>query len=168
MVAETLTASPLPVGAGHGLSKNLKIFYNKYEIPAQVEDGDIFELGYLPKNVMVCGCVFVADDIDTGTEALDMDVGWAANGGGSATYTDPETGHTYTNSGASASAAGFSNAGVLTGDGLAELHTGNQRVQFYVDPLYFSEKTMVQIEANAAANAFAAGGAAVYLIYYAL
>lgn len=168
MTAETLSNSPLTVGAAHGLAKNTKIWHRKYEIAANVEDGDIFELGYLPANVMVCASVFVCDDIDTGTEALDMDVGWAANGGGAATYTDSETGVTYTNSGTTASATGFNNAGVLTGDGIAELHTGNQRIQFFADPLYFSEKTKVQIEANVAANAFAAGTAAVYLLYYAI
>jgi hypothetical protein len=166
MAAETLAASLLPIGATAGLSKTVKVWYNKYEIAAQVEDGDIFELGYLPKGCMVMASVFVCDDIDTGTEALDMDLGWAANGGGSATYTDTATGITYTNSGASASAAGLSNAGVLTGDGIAELHTGNQRIQFYAEPLFFSEKTKVQIEANAAANAFAAGTAAAYILYY--
>lgn len=168
MTAETLTNTYMTVGAGHGLSKGLKIWHRKYEIAANVEDGDIFELGYIPKNSMVCACVFICDDIDTGTEALDMDVGWAANGGGSATYTDSDTGVTYTNSASTASATGFSNAGVLTGDGIAELHTGNQRIQFYPDPLFFSEETKVQIEANVAANAFAAGTAAVYLIYYVL
>lgn len=168
MVAETLSNSPLSLAAAHGLSKNLKVAHFKYEIAAQVEDGDIFQLGYIPKNSMVCGVVFSCDDIDTGTEALDLDVGWADNGGGSATYVDPGTGVTYTNSGASASAAGFVNSGVLTGDGLGESHTGNQRIQFYPDPLYFSEKTMVQIEANVAANSFTAGTAGVYVIYYVL
>jgi hypothetical protein len=168
MAAETLTNAIMTVGAAHGLSKNLKVWHRKYEIAANVEDGDIFELGFLPGNVMVCGSVFVCDDIDTGTEALDMDLGWAANGGGSATYTDSETGVTYTNSGASASPTGFSNAGVLTGDGLAESHTGNVRVQFYPDPLFFSAKTKVQIEANAPANAFTAGTAGAYILYYAL
>jgi len=166
MTAETLSNTYMTVGAAHGLAKNLKIWHRKYEIAANVEAGDIFELGYLPKNSMVCGCVFVLDDIDTGTEALDMDVGWTANGGASATFYDSETGVTYTNAAATASATGFSNAGVLTGDGIAELHTGNQRIQFYPDPLFFSEKTKVQIEANVAANAFAAGTAGVYLIYY--
>lgn len=167
MAAETLAASLLPIGATAGLSKSVKVWYNKYEIAAQLEDGDIFELGYLPKGCMVIASVFVCDDLDTGnSESLDMDLGWADNGGGSATYTDTATGTTYTNSGASASAAGFSNAGVLTGDGIDELHTGNQRIQFYADPLYFSEKTKVQIEANAASNAFAAGTAAAYILYY--
>lgn len=168
MVAETLSNSLLTVGASHGLANNVKVWHRKYEIAANVEDGDIFELGYLPKNAMVIGCVFSCDDIDTGTEALDLDVGWAANSGGSATHYDSETGVTYTNSGASASATGFVNSGVLTGDGLAESHSGNQRIQFYPDPLYFSEKTMVQIEANAAAGAFTAGTAGVYLFYYVL
>lgn len=167
MVAETLTNSLMTVGPTHGLAGNLKVWHRKYEIAAQVEDGDIFELGYIPGRIMVCGSAFVCDDIDTGTEALDMDVGWAA-AGGSETYTDPETGITYTNAAASASPTGLHNAGVLTGDGLAESHTGNLRVQFYPDPLYFSSKTKIQIEANAAANAFAAGTAAVYIFYYAL
>ena len=168
MAAETLSNSPLTVGAGHGLSKNLEVWHRKYEIAANVEDGDIFELGYLPKNSMVIAAAFSLDDIDTGTEALDMDLGWAANSGGSATHIDSETGVTYTNSGASASAAGFVNAGVLTGDGLAESHTGNQRLQFFPEPLFFSEQTKVQIEANAAAGTFTAGTAGAYLLYYVL
>lgn len=167
MTAETLSNSYMTTGAMHGLSKTLKVWHRKYEIAAQVEDGDIFELGYLPGNVMVCGAVFVCDDLDTGTEALDLDVGYAA-AGGSETYTDPDTGVTYTNTSASASATGLVNAGVLTGDGIAELHTGNQRIQFFPDPLYFSTKTKIQIEANVAAATFAAGTAAVYLIYYVL
>lgn len=166
MAAETLTNAVMSVGATGGLAKNLKIWHRKYEIAANVEDGDIFELGYLPKNSMVVACVFALDDIDTGTEALDMDVGWAANGGGEATFFDSDTGVTYTNAGNAADPDGFVNAGVLTGDGIAELHTGNQRIKFYPDPLYFSEQTKVQIEANVAANAFAAGTAGVYLFYY--
>ena len=167
MVAETLTNSLMTVGPTHGLAGNLKVWHRKYEIAAQVEDGDIFEIGYIPGRIMVIGSAFACDDMDTGTEALDLDVGWAA-AGGSETYTDPETGVTYTNAAASASASGLHNAGVLTGDGLAESHTGNLRVQFYVDPLYFSSKTKIQIEANAAAATFAAGGAGVYIFYYAL
>lgn len=168
MAAETLSNSPMTVGPHHGLLGNVKVWHRKYEIAANVEDGDIFELGYLPSNVLVLGCAFVCDDLDTGTEAIDMDVGWAANSGGSATYTDLDTGITYTNSGANASATGLVNAGVLTGDGISEAWTGNQRIQFFPDPLYFSAKTKIQIEANAAAATFAAGTAAVYLFYVAL
>jgi hypothetical protein len=168
MAAETLTNALMTVGPTHGLAGNLKVWHRKYEIAANVEDGDIFELGYIPGRIMVCGSALACDDMDTGTEALDMDVGWAANGDGSTTYTDPETGVTYTNAAASAVVAGLHNAGVLTGDGLAESHTGNLRVQFYTEPLYFSAKTKIQIEANVAAATFAAGGAGVYIFYYAL
>jgi hypothetical protein len=167
MAAETLTASPLAVAATHGLSRTLKVWEGTYEIAANVEDGDIFELGHLPAHCVVIGGIFVADDLDTGTEAMDMDVGWAANGTSSAaTWYNTLTGETLTDAGNSASVAGFSNMGVLTGDGIAELHTGNQRIQFYVDPLYFAAKTKVQIEANVAANAGGTGTVRVYLIYY--
>lgn len=168
MAAETLSNSPLTQSPAHGLFGNLKVFHRKYEIAVTVEDGDIFELGYLPARSMVIGCVFKLDDTDTGTEVLDMDVGWAAAGEETDTYTDPATGVVYTNVAATADPDGFVNAGVLTGDGVTSAWTGEQRVQFYTDPLFFSAKTMVQIEANVPANVFAAGGAAVYLFYYML
>lgn len=170
MTAETLSNDPLTTGATHGLSHTLKVWHRKYEIAANVEDGDIFELGYLPKNAVVCGGWVAADDIDTGTEALDIDVGWAANGGGSATYTDAETGVTYTNAGANASPSGLANVGVMTGDGSAEIYQAgvSYRAMVFPDPLWFSEKTKVQLEANAAANAFAAGTFGVYILYYVL
>ena len=167
MVAETLTNTYMTTGAAHGMAKNLKVWHRKYEIAANVEDGDIFELGYLPRNSMVCGSILAFDDMDTGTETLDIDLGWAANGG-TGTYTDPDTGVSYTDSGASASATGLCNAGVLTGDGIAELHVGNQRIQFYADPLFFSEETKIQLEANAVSATFAAGTAGVYIFYYVL
>ena len=167
MVAETISQSPLALGATNGLSRNLKIWNGYYEIAANVEDGDIFELGHIPANSVVVACAFVADDLDTGTETLDMDVGWAANGtSAAATWKDPLTGETLTDAGNAASAAGLINSGVLTGDGIAELHTGNQRLQIYVDPKYFAADTKIQIEANAAANAGGTGTVRVYLFYF--
>ena len=167
MTAETLTQSPLPVGPTAGLAGTLKRQYFYYEVGGAVEDGDIFELGYLPKGCMVVGGMLAADDLDTGTEVLDMDVGWAANGGGSATFFDSNTGVTLTNSGASASATGFCNAGVWTGDGSAEVYNAgvNYRAFVFPVPLYFSEKTMVQVEANVAANAGHTGTVGVYIDY---
>lgn len=166
MAAETLSNSPLTVGPGIGLAGNAKIWHRKYEIAADVEDGDIFELGKLPANCLVCGGWIAVDDIDTGTEAIDIDVGWAA-AGASETYTDSQTGVTYTNSGASASAAGLCNTGVLSGDGSTEVYAAGKTFRWMVlpDPLYFSAETMVQLEANAAAGTFAAGTFGVYLIY---
>lgn len=170
MVAETLTNSLLPIGATHGLAKNLKVHYLTASIAsAAVEDGDIWKMGYLPGNVMVVGGWMATSDLDTGTEALDIDIGWDA-AGASDTYTDPENGLTYTNSAATASATGICNVGLLSGDGVAEVYnvTKNYRAFAFEKPLYFSAKTMIQIEANTPAGTQAAGTFGVYLLYYSL
>jgi hypothetical protein len=167
MVAETLTRSPLVVAPTAGLAGTLKRQYFSYEIGAAVEDGDIFELGYLPKGCFVVGGCIAADDIDTGTETLDLDVGWAANGGGAATFYDSNTGLTLTNSGENASVAGFCNGGVFTGDGTAEVYNAgvNYRALVFPTPLYFSERTLVQVEANAASHGGHTGTFGVYIDY---
>lgn len=58
---------------------------------------DTIEFCKIPAGATVIGGFFQAADIDTGTEALDIDIGWAANG------TD------------NADTDGFGNLGVLTG-----------------------------------------------------
>ncbi len=163
---ETLSADRASVQPyGHGLAGTLKVAYGKYAVAANVEDGDIFEMCKVPRNCLVVGGVFYTADLDTGTEVLDMDVGWAANGGGAATFTD-KNGTVWTNSGANASAAGFVNSGVLTGDAGGAVAVGNARLFSMQDgPWYFSEETSVQVEANVAANAFAAGNIVVVIHY---
>jgi hypothetical protein len=155
MVAETLTgtraADSFPV-AGHGLGGTLKAAYGSYAVAANVEDGDIFELCKLPAGAVVVGGAFYAGDIDTGTETLDLDVGWAANGTESA---DPD---------------GFVNGGVLTGDAITDLLAAGSNYRPFpmaTGPLTFTNETMVQVEANAAANVFAAGTISV-VVYYVL
>jgi hypothetical protein len=82
MAAETLTATraaatvPVPDNALAGL---LHAHWGSYAIAANVEDGDIFEMHYVPDGATVLDGVVRGDDMDTGTEALDIDVGWAAN-----------------------------------------------------------------------------------------
>lgn len=158
MAVETLAgpyASALPFG--HGLAGNLKVAFGTYAAgTVVVEDGDIRTLCKLPKNSLVIGGWVMAGDGDTGTETLDWDIGWAANGGGSATYVDTRTGTnltTYTNSGASASATGFCNSGVLTGDAITDLMAAGSNLRIFpiTTPLYFSEETQVQLEVNAPA-----------------
>jgi len=150
MAAETLTAVrgaagfPIASFAGAGV---LQCAYGTYTIPAVVEDGDIFEMCWVPAGAIIVGGYFYGADIDTGTEALDMDIGWAANGG-SGTYdtADPD---------------GLGNLGTLTGDAFA---AGN--VSPVVGLMYplsgvlaagtlpqFTKKTKLQIEANTASNA---------------
>lgn len=167
MVAETLTASPLPNGYTQGPAGCVIRSYYTYEIAADSEDGDIWELGYIPKYALVTGGAIVTDDIDTGTEAIDIDLGWAAAGASTDTWKDPRTGVTFTNAAATADPDGFVNTGVLTGDAITDLAAAgtNYRPILLPVPLWFSEKTKLQIEANAAAGTFTAGTFGVYLEY---
>lgn len=172
MAAETLTATQggdkiVPQGAGY--AGNVKAAWGKYTITtAALEDGDIFEMCWLPPNALVLGGNFTVGDLDTGTETVDIDVGWAANTG-QATYVD-QNGTTWDNSGASASATGFVNSGVLTGDAITDLLAAGSNMRPFpmaTGPLLFTGKTQVQIEVNAA-QATPAQGVATVVVYYVL
>lgn len=140
MTAETLTSTrasrtfPVYRGSGGGA---VNFAYGTYEIGAAVEAGDIFEMCIVPKGAYVIDGFVRGDDIDTGTETLDMDIGWAANG------TD------------SADTDGFGNLGVWTGDAVTDLRP---EVQIYYPfngvlkdgPKLFSADTVIQLYANAA------------------
>ena len=145
---ETLTSlrafKGFPVaGVGHGGS--LKTAYGTYSVASNPEDGDIFEMCRIPAGATVVGGRFYAFDIDAGTEALDMDVGWAANGSDAA---DPD---------------GLLNAGVLTGDAVdgVKPESGTSMplggVLLVSGKKQFAKETVIQIEANVAANSFSAG-----------
>ncbi len=141
MVAETLTstraAAAFPV-AGKGDAGTVKFAYGTYEIAANVEDGDIFEMCRVPNGAVVIDGFVRADDLDTGIETLDMDVGWAANGTDAA---DPD---------------GFGNLGVWTGDSVTDIKPEAQiwypfNGVLKDGPKTFSAETVIQVEANAAA-----------------
>lgn len=147
MTAETLTAlraaSTFPAKSSPGGAVDAA--YGTYEIAAAVETGDIFEMCVLPAGARLLSGYFYGDDIDTGTEALDMDIGWAANGG-SGSYDAVDT-------------DGLGNLGTLTGDSFA---TGNLSVaaaliypfqNLIVELPYFTKRTKLQIYANTASNA---------------
>lgn len=163
MAAETLTATraadafPVFKPEGSGL---VCAAYGTYAIAANVEDGDIFEMCKVPAGAVVIGGHFYGADLDTNaTETLDMDIGWAANGG-SGTYdsADPD---------------GLGNLGVLVGDAFAGGNVSPVAGLMY--PLSgllatgvlptFTKETTIQIEANAAAATFAAGSVSV-VVYY--
>ena len=156
MTAETLTAtraaSTFPVG-GVGEANSLKVATGTYEIAANVEDGDIFEMCKLPANAVVVGGWVMGDDLDTGIETLDMDIGWAGNGTDAA---DPD---------------GFGNLGVWTGDvsvhvPVASVYYPLQGVLFASGPKKFSAETTVQVEANAAAATGGTGTLTVVVLYF--
>lgn len=162
MAAETLTATraastfPVfqPTGAGLVCAA-----YGSYDVAANVEDGDIFEMCKVPAGAVILGGHFYGGDLDTGTETLDLDIGWAANGG-SGTYD-------------AADVDGLGNFGVITGDAFATGNVSNVAGANY--PLAgllvtgvlpsFTMETTIQVEANAAAATFAAGTLSV-VVYY--
>lgn len=162
MAAETLTSTRAastfptfqPMGAGL-----VAAAYGTYTLAANVEDGDIFEMCKIPAGATIIGGYLYGDDLDTGTETLDMDIGWAANGG-SGTYdsADPD---------------GLGNLGVLTGDAFA---AGNvSPVAGLIYPFSgvfatgelpsFTKETTIQIEANAAAATGGTGTVSVVVLY---
>lgn len=157
MAAETLTATRAQTGfpvSGVGPASQLLVATGTFEIAANVEDGDIFEMCKVPANaVVVMGWIY-GDDLDTGTEALDMDVGWAANGTDAA---DPD---------------GFGNLGVWSGDAVTDI---KPEVSIFYPfggvlrsdgPKKFSAETTIQVEANAAANSGGTGTMSVVVLYF--
>lgn len=155
MTAETLTAvrarSSFPVNSGFG-GGVVMAAYGTYEVAANVEDGDIFEMCRIPAGATVINGWVFADDLDTGTEALDMDIGWAGNGVEAA---DPD---------------GFGNLGVWTGDATTDVKPEVwNRFPFggllKDGPKTFSAETIIQVEANAAANAGGTGTLSVVVLY---
>lgn len=158
---ETLTgvrAKKKVMPFGHGYGGALYVCHGGYTLAANVEDGDIFELFYTPANFLCLGGWLAAADIDTGTEALVMDLGWAANGGGSETMVDATDGKSYTNAAASASPDGLINGDVWTGDATGNSHgAGNMILVRLPTPLLFTRPTLIQVEANVAANAGGTG-----------
>lgn len=134
-------------------------------IAANPADGDIYTLAKIPAHCLIFGGWFAGDDIDTGVEALDIDLGWAANGLTSAVTTTRNDGDIYTDVGNAASVAGFVNSGILSGDAVTDLIAAGKfyRPIFFGKPLYFGAETTVQAEANAAAGTLTAGNLMVYL-----
>jgi hypothetical protein len=153
-------AASFPVAQAH-TAGNLMVSHGTYEVTINPVDGDIYKMCKVPGGATIIGGFFYADDLDTGTEALDVDVGWAANGG-SGTYD-------------SASVAGLANLGTLSGDAsapnlatavgliynLAGANFGNG------DLPAFTEETTIQIEANTAAETFTAGAMTVVIFWIA-
>lgn len=143
-----------PSAGGNGM---VCAAWGTIEVTANPADGDIYEMCKVPAGATILGGHVYADDLDTGTEALDMDVGWAGNGG-SGTYdsADPD---------------GLGNLGTWTGDAV----TGVKPEVGVYFPLggnllngdfpTFTNETTIQIEANTAANSFTAGALSL-VVYY--
>lgn len=127
--------------------------FGSITVAANPVAADIYEMCRLPKGAIVTGGWFRVADIDTGTETLDMNVGWAANG---TEVADPD---------------GLGNFGVLTGDAV----TGYKPEVGTLLPLggvlltagtqTFSAETLIQVTTVATANSFTAGVMSVLVDY---
>lgn len=155
MAAETLTATraadtfPVFNASGAGV---LCTAWGTYAVAANVEDGDIFEMCKVPAGATIVGGYIQCEDLDTGTEAIDLMVGWAANGSDAA---DPN---------------GLCLAHVFTGDISVHLDIASSIVFFGgvitgAGPKTLTNETTIQVEANTAADTFAAGQMTVVVWY---
>ncbi len=80
----------------------LQVAWGVYTLAANPTAADIIEFCRVPAGATVIGGFLQGADIDTGTEAFDMDIGWAANG---TDVADPD---------------GFGNFGVMDGDAVSQ------------------------------------------------
>jgi hypothetical protein len=151
----------------HGYGSTLAAAWGKITISANPADGDIYEMCYTPSGgdgFVALGGHFSAADLDTGTETLDIDLGWAANGSSSAATKVMPWGEEMTDSGQAASTAGLGNLGVLSGDAVTNYIAGaTHRPILLATPLWFAQPTKIQLEANAASATFASGDASILL-----
>lgn len=147
-------AANFPV-AGHGFAGSLKVAWGTYTLAANPTAADIIRFCRVPAYATVVGGIFYGADIDTGTETLDIDIGWEDNG---TDVADPD---------------GFGNFGVLSGDVITELipvagiWRPLQGVLLTAGPKTFAAETIISGTVNAAA---ATGGTGVLSlnVYYTL
>jgi hypothetical protein len=78
-VLATRAASGFPVfkPTGAGI---LGVAWGTYTHASNLAATTIIQYCRVPKGATVIGGYWYADDLDTGTEELDIDLGWAANG----------------------------------------------------------------------------------------
>jgi hypothetical protein len=136
-------ASTYPVG-GAGAANLLHVAWGVYNIATNPTAADIFQFCKVPAGATVIGGYLQAVDLDTGTEAFDFDIGWAANG---TDVADPD---------------GFGNLDVLTGDVSVHLPVAGIWVPFAgiiqsAGFKKFAAETTLIGTANVAANATGTG-----------
>lgn len=139
------TTAPVRRYTGAGV---VQCAWGSYTLAANPTANDLINFCRIPAGATVIGGELRGEDIDTGTEALDIDIGWPANGG--------------TGVGATADPDGFGNFGVITGDAVTEL---KPEVSIFMPlngtlksgPITFDAETIVQGIVNAAANAGGTG-----------
>lgn len=152
----TYTADQAAAGypvAALGFAGTVKAAFGTLELGTALAQDDVLKFCKVPANAVVIGGWLQGDDIDTGTETLDIDIGWAANG------TE------------AANEDGFGNFGVISGDPVTGIkpETGIYLplggVLYTGGPQKFSAETTITGDVNAAANAGGTGTLTVVVLY---
>jgi len=151
----TRAAANFPVGGYVGAGV-LNVAYGSYTLAANPTGADILKACRIPAGATVLGGWVRGEDLDTGTAALDFDIGWPANGG--------------TGVGATADPDGLGNFGVLNGTSVANyLPEGGILAPLHgtlaTGPKSFDAETTIQIVFNVAANAVGTGVLTVVVFY---
>jgi hypothetical protein len=146
--ATTAPVPGLPVPNGV-----LGVAWGIYNFASAASAADIVNICKVPAGATVIGGFLQGADIDTGTDTLDLDVGWAANGTDSA---DPD---------------GFGNFGVLSGDAVSEFRPVAGIYCPFVNVIQdsgyktFAAETTITVTVTAAANAGGTGIIKVVVFY---
>jgi hypothetical protein len=152
-------ASTFPAAFSPGAGQ-LHCAYGTIEVTANPVAADIYKLCKVPAGAVIVGGTYYADDLDTNaTETLEMNLGWAANGG-SGTWDAID-------------ADGLGDFGVQNGDAFA---TGNvsptvgcvypvSGVLADGDLPFFTKETTIQATCVATAATFTAGAISVAIYY---
>lgn len=152
-------ASTFPVFKAHGAGLGQKA-YGSIAIAVNPVAGDLYPLCRVPAGAVILGGRLIGADLDTNvTETLDMDLGWAANGG-SGTYDALD-------------ADGLGNFGVWVGDAFAGGNTfgvagnGFDLAGILATGIFpsFTKPTLIQLTCVATAATFTAGSVSVVLDY---
>jgi hypothetical protein len=143
-VAASRAADDFPLFAGHGGS-NIKAAWGTYTIATALEANSTVDMCHLPKGATIIGGMLQGSDLDTGTEALEIDVGTRTKGDAyDATSADPDA---------------LLNSGVLSGDAVAE-HVPTARICVHLAvpaPIVLTVDTTVFVTITAAAAATGTG-----------
>jgi hypothetical protein len=139
--AEAASTFPVFENAGRGV---LHVATGSITLATNPTAADIVEFCYIPAGATIVGGYLRGDDIDTGTETFDVDIGWEDNGV-EAADTD-----------------GLGNFGVITGDAVT---AWKPEVSIFLPlngtlktgPKSFTNKTKITGVVNAPANAGGTG-----------
>lgn len=141
--------------AGMGGGGDLKVAWGTYAIAANPVNTDVIQMCRTPRFATVIGGIVFGADIDTGTETLDFDAGYAANG---VDIADPDA---------------WGNFGVSSGDAITELipvagiWKPFQGILLTGGPKRLGAETIHTLTFNATANAGGTGQISM-LVWYTL